>query len=204
MGARARVPLPFVVPSSLVLTLERRLVTILRVCMNFEKKNHFNYQIKHKYNVDFHFKIVICLQYFSVHNKHFTLLFIVFFKCLLIMHLSYYLSFSTNIFSSKKHCCVDCNVLHVENFCVYVKRAVTSRQSTQTWMTKRNNASSRFSEKVAFNLCSCTMYASPSSYAAILSIQNASILEHYFWVPVIFILEFLASSSIRNYLKFST
>lgn len=132
LGARARVPLPFVVPSSLVLTLERRLVTILRVCMNFEKKNHFNYQIKHKYNVDFHFKIVICLQYFSVHNKHFTLLFIVFFKCLLIMHLSYYLSFSTNIFSSKKHCCVDCNVLHVENFCVYVKRAVTSRQSTQT------------------------------------------------------------------------
>lgn len=38
LGARARVPLPFVVPSSLVLTLERRLVTILRVCMNFEKK----------------------------------------------------------------------------------------------------------------------------------------------------------------------
>lgn len=38
LGARARVPLPFVVPSSLVLTLERRLVTILRVCMNFENK----------------------------------------------------------------------------------------------------------------------------------------------------------------------
>lgn len=65
---RARVPLPFVVPSSLILTLERRLVTILQVCMNFEK-NHFNYQIKHKYNVDFLFKIEMCLQYFSVHKK---------------------------------------------------------------------------------------------------------------------------------------
>lgn len=53
------------------------------------------------------------------------------------------------------------------------------------------------------------MYASPLSYAAIPSIQNAcsSCLslrvfwntKKVFWVPVVFIHEFLASSSKRNY-----